>query len=88
MRAPAKRSRRTDAACLPIGVVDVEGLFSKGDVVILCDAGGEEFARGLSNYSAADVRRVRRLHTDRISEVLGRLPYEEIIHRDNLVVTA
>jgi glutamate 5-kinase len=85
----ARRAVQKDGrSLLPIGVVDVEGLFSKGDVVALCDAGGEEFARGLTNYSAADARRVRRLHTERISEVLGRLPYEEIIHRDNLVVIA
>ena len=85
----ARRAVQKDGrSLLPIGVVEVEGVFSKGDVVALCDVGGEEFARGLTNYSAADARRVRRLHTERISEVLGRLPYEEIIHRDNLVVIA
>jgi glutamate 5-kinase len=72
---------------LPIGVVEVGGDFRKGDVVALCDREGTEFARGLTNYSSADAARIRGLRTEQISEVLGTLPYEEIVHRDNLVVT-
>lgn len=72
---------------LPIGVVDVVGQFQGGDLVSLCDPGGSEFARGLSNYSAEDVRRIKGLRTRQIAQVLGYLPYEEIIHRDNLLVT-
>jgi glutamate 5-kinase len=71
---------------LPIGVVRVAGSFSKGDVVALCDPGGVEFARGLSNYSSADAERICGLRTEQIAEVLGVLPYEEVVHRDNLVV--
>jgi glutamate 5-kinase len=72
---------------LPIGVVEAVGAFHKGDVVALTDADGIEFARGLTNYSADDARRICGLRTEQIAEVLGALPYEEIIHRDNLVVT-
>ncbi len=72
---------------LPIGVVQVAGHFGKGDVVGLCDADGTEFARGLTNYSSADAERICGLRTEQIAEVLGGLPYEEIVHRDNLVVT-
>jgi glutamate 5-kinase len=71
---------------LPIGVVQVSGSFGKGDVVALCDLAGAEYARGLCNYSAAEAERIRGLRTDQISEVLGAIPYEEIVHRDNLVV--
>jgi glutamate 5-kinase len=71
---------------LPIGVVHVHGEFSKGDVVSLYNAAGQEFARGLTNYSAADARRVLGLRTEQIAELFGTLPYEEIVHRDNLVV--
>ncbi len=73
---------------LPIGVVKVVGTFSKGDVVALCDADGNEFGRGLTNYGAADAERIRGLRSERMIEVLGRVPYEEIVHRDNLVITA
>jgi glutamate 5-kinase len=71
---------------LAIGVVQVQGLFSKGDVVALCDPEGTEFARGLSNYSAADAGRILGLRTEQIGQVLGGVPYEEVVHRDNLVV--
>lgn len=72
---------------LPVGVVEVLGTFQKGDVVALCDITGEEFARGLTNYSADDAHQILGLRTEKIAEVLGSLPYEEIVHRDNLVVT-
>lgn len=71
---------------LPIGVVDVNGEFNKGDVVSLYDAAGVEVARGLTNYSSADARRVLGMRTEQIAELFGTLPYEEIVHRDNLVV--
>ena len=72
---------------LPIGVVRVSGAFHKGDVVALCDSEGVEFARGLSNYSADDAQKICGLRTEQVALVLGALPYEEVVHRDNLVVT-
>lgn len=71
---------------LPVGVVAVEGTFGRGDVVSLCDEQGVEFARGLTNYSSADAERIRGLATDQILRAVGQLPYEEIIHRDNLAL--
>jgi len=71
---------------LAIGVVEVKGTFGKGDVVALCDPEGIEFARGLTNYTAADADRIRGLRTEEIADVLGGVPYEEVVHRDNLVV--
>jgi glutamate 5-kinase len=71
---------------LAIGIIQVHGSFNKGDVVALCDAEGIEFARGLTNYSAADATKIIGLRTEKIGEVLGAVLYEEVIHRDNLVV--
>lgn len=71
---------------LPIGVVHVQGNFNKGDVVALTDLVGHEFARGLTNYSVHDAQRIVGLRTEQIFAVLGAVPYEEIVHRDNLVV--
>jgi glutamate 5-kinase len=73
---------------LPIGVVAVEGLFGKGDVVAICNAEGIEFARGLTNYSSADADKLRGLNSEQIARAVGKLPYVELIHRDNLVVVA
>ncbi len=71
---------------LPIGVVQIDGMFGKGDVVVLCDREGLEFARGLTNYSSTDAERIRGLRSEQIAEALGAVPYEEVVHRDNLVV--
>jgi glutamate 5-kinase len=71
---------------LPIGIVQVAGTFGKGDVVSLLDAEGVELARGLSNYSSGDVERIRGLRSEQVREVLGDSAYEEVVHRDNLVV--
>jgi glutamate 5-kinase len=71
---------------LAVGVAAVEGNFAKGDVVSLSDAAGREFARGLINYSAAQMATIAGQSTDRIAELLGQCPYEEVVHRDNLVV--
>jgi glutamate 5-kinase len=72
---------------LAIGVREATGDFEKGDVVALCDEAGREFARGLTNYPSREVGRIKGLRTDKIAEVLGHCPYQEVIHRDNMVVT-
>jgi glutamate 5-kinase len=50
--------------------------------------GGEAVGVGLVNYGAADIRRIMGLRSQHISQVLGQKPYDEVIHRDNLVITA
>jgi glutamate 5-kinase len=71
---------------LAAGITGTQGEFQKGDVVALCDAEGHVIARGLTNYSSADLERVKGLKSEKISQVLGRRPYEEVIHRDNLAI--
>jgi len=72
---------------LAIGILSTEGGFRKGDVVMICDSEGNEFARGLTNYDAAELEKIKGLRTDKIGQVLGHCPYDEIVHRDNMVVT-
>ena len=71
---------------LAIGVVGVEGDFDKGEVVSLVDQLGVEFARGLTNYDTAGAKAIAGKRTDEITRELGSIPYDEVIHRDNLVV--
>gem|GEM_PF-7189 len=73
---------------LAIGIQAVEGSFEKGQIVSLVDTEGNEFARGLSNYNSLDASRIAGKRSDKIHEILGRVPYAEVIHRDNLVVTS
>jgi glutamate 5-kinase len=77
---------KSGKSLLPIGVTTVEGSFGKGDVVAICDKEGIEFARGLTNYSSIDAERLRGLNSEQIARVVGKLPYVELVHRDNLVV--
>jgi len=74
------------SSLLPAGVLAVSGKFVVGDVVTLEASDGSCFARGLVNYSSIDLERIRGLKTDRISEILGVCAYDEVIHRDDLVV--
>jgi glutamate 5-kinase len=71
---------------LAIGIRRVEGIFQKGDVVALSGEQGPEFARGLSNYGSEELRRIAGHPTERIVEILGHCPYDEVIHRDNLAI--
>ena len=71
---------------LPIGVVEVQGEFARGDVVACVDESGREIARGLVNYASGDARRIARRPSTEIETILGFVEEAELIHRDNLVV--
>jgi glutamate 5-kinase len=71
---------------LPVGVRELEGSFTRGDVVAVVDLAGVEVARGLSNYSAHDAARILGKTTDQIQTQFGKTTYVELVHRDNLVV--
>jgi glutamate 5-kinase len=72
---------------LPIGMVAVEGDFSRGEVIAVRDPGGQEIARGLANYAAAEARLLCRKPSSEIEKLLGYVAEPEMIHRTNLVVT-
>jgi len=72
---------------LPSGIVRVVGEFSVGDPVQIIDVQGTVLGNGLVNYAAGDIRKIRGLKTGQIAGCLGEKPYDEVIHRDNLVVT-
>jgi glutamate 5-kinase len=71
---------------LPSGLKEVRGLFGVGECVRCLNVGGLEFARGLVNYSAQELNQIKGLHTSKIEKVLGYKAYDEIIHRDDLVL--
>jgi len=73
---------------LPTGVKDVVGDFKGGDKVSIVTLAGVEIARGLTNYPAEDLRRIKGLKTGAIHEILGHKDYDEVVHRDNLVLIA
>ncbi|MBN2145039.1 MAG: glutamate 5-kinase [Candidatus Aureabacteria bacterium] len=77
---------KKNSSLLAIGIRNVTGEFNKGMVVrVLCDR--EEVARGLVNYSSADILKIKGLKSREFSQVLeNNIIYEEVIHKDNLAV--
>ena len=71
---------------LPSGILEVRGNFGIGSPVQCLDETGGAIATGLSNYSSADLAKIKGLKTSQIEEVLGFKDSDEVIHRDNLVV--
>jgi glutamate 5-kinase len=73
---------------LPSGIRMTRRSFRAGDVVSLVDPENREFARGLTNYSRDEVEKIKGLKSRQIAAVLGSKPYDEVVHRDNLVILA
>ncbi len=71
---------------LPSGVRDARGHFQAGALVSICDEQDTEIARGIVNYSADDVRRIRGLKTSAVRKLVGAGATDEVVHRDHLVL--
>ncbi|MDH3739810.1 MAG: glutamate 5-kinase, partial [Alphaproteobacteria bacterium] len=85
--AGAAKALVAGKSLLPAGMVRIEGTFERGDPVIVRDEGGTEMARGLSAYSSGDAERIRGLKSSETEAVLGFRGREEMIHRDDLVLS-
>ena len=75
------------SSLLPIGMTGVVGDFSRGEVIAILDGQGQEVARGLANYAAAEARLLCRKPSSQMSELLGYAAEPEMVHRDNLVLS-
>jgi glutamate 5-kinase len=71
---------------LPIGVIAVNGDFGRGDVITCTEESGRAIARGISNYSSSEARRIMRRPSSEIATILGFVEEPELIHRDNMVM--
>jgi glutamate 5-kinase len=83
----ARAVTQNNRSLLPAGIVRVEGEFARGDVVAIQAGDGTVLARGLSNYDAATVNQIRGKKTAEVRSLLHEAAYDEVVHRDNLVVT-
>jgi glutamate 5-kinase len=79
--------RSAGSSLLPVGVTRVEGDFDRGDLVQCLDPEGNEVARGLVNYNAAESEKIIGQPSSEIEALLGYVDETELIHRDNLVLT-
>ena len=78
--------KKEGRSLLAVGVTDVNGDFSRGDLVVCLDPDGQEVARGLVNYNANETQRIAGRSSESIKDILGYVDEPELIHRDNLVL--
>ena len=83
----AAKVREEGKSLLPIGMFQVDGEFSRGDVIAVRDKQGVEIARGLANYASAEARLMCRKPSSEIEALLGYVAEPEMLHRDNMVLT-
>ncbi len=81
-----KKLCESGSSLLAIGVSDVQGEFSRGEIVSCVTTNGKEIARGLVNYNAMDVVQIKGKASNEIESILGYIDDAELIHRDNLVL--
>ena len=84
--AGAEKALRKGGSLLPVGVTHLEGKFDRGDTVRVVNSNGSEVARGLVNYTAAELSRIYGKKTKEILAILGADYDDEVIHRNNLVL--
>jgi glutamate 5-kinase len=82
----ARALTHSGRSLLPVGIVEVRGEFSRGAIVAVVRRDGREIARGLANYSAADLRRLLGQQSGDIAEILGYDYGPEFIHRNKMVL--
>jgi len=83
----ACKVRDEGKSLLPVGILDVQGEFHRGDVIAVRSLGGTELARGLANYGSAEARLIARKSSSEFERLLGFTGEPEMIHRDNMVLT-
>lgn len=71
---------------LPSGIIAVSGPFAKGANVAIIDAAGNQIARGLSNYSSAQIERIKGLKTAQIAKIMSGKTPDEVVHRNNMTL--
>ncbi len=71
---------------LAAGITRVEGRFARGDACAIATKDGEVIGRGLTNYSSEDLKNIRGKKTGQVREMLAERAYDEVVHRDNLVI--
>lgn len=82
----AEALQKKNKSLLPVGIKKVQGNFHKGDIVAIYNSRNRKIGRGITNYSSREIAMIMGRKTAEIETVLGRRDYEEVIHRDNLVL--
>ncbi|MEG0832079.1 MAG: PUA domain-containing protein, partial [Acidaminococcaceae bacterium] len=78
--------RAGGCSILPAGILAVSGEFEAGNTISVVAEAGQELARGLTNYSSEELQAIKGTKTSQIEELIGHKQFDEVIHRDNLVI--
>jgi glutamate 5-kinase len=84
----AEKLRAKGVSLLAVGIIGVEGQFEVGDLIQIRDEAERRLGQGLTNYSAADLRQIQGVRSDQVETILGYKSYDEVVHRDNMVLNA
>lgn len=84
--AGVAKALREGSSLLPKGLLSVQGEFDQGNIVSVVNKAGKELARGIVNYDHEELGKIKSVHTDDITRILGYKHSDEVIHRDNLVL--
>lgn len=79
----AKDAVKKSMGLLPSGIVDVAGIFNRGDIIeIECD--GKVFAKGITDYPSQELSKIMGKHSDMIEKILGYKNYDEVVRKGNM----
>ena len=70
---------------MPAGIIKVEGVFKKGENILIIDSEGNDVARGLSSFSSYEIDKIKGLQSNQIENILGYSSKSEIVHKDDMV---
>ena len=78
--------KKKNCSLLAAGIIEVEGIFQRGDIVDICDAKGSRLGSGITNYTANEIQSIKGAHSGNINDLLGYDSGSEVVHRNNLVI--
>ena len=81
----AARALNNGKSLLPAGIIKVEGIFEKGENVLIIDENNKSLARGLSSFASSEIIKIKGKQSKEIENILGYLSKSEIIHKDDMV---
>ena len=86
-KGAVKSITENGSSLLAVGITSIEGDFGRGSLIVCYDEQGQEIAKGLSNFNSNEIEKIRGLHSKEFSKILGYTSDEEVIHRNNFVLS-
>lgn len=82
----AEKALRNNKSLLPKGIIKVSGVFNDGDPIEILSEDGQSLAKGITSYNSFEIKQIMGLETSEIETVLGHKHYDEVVHKNNMVI--